>query len=150
VVELVATPPDAALAAPLVAALIEELAGRYGEELTVPYDAGLFAPPDGLFVLAVEGGAALACGGFVRFDAATAELKRMYVTPAARGRGLARRLLAHLEGAARGAGYTRIVLETGDRQPEALGLYRVAGYTEMPRYPPYVDWENSVCMERPL
>jgi GNAT superfamily N-acetyltransferase len=148
--ELIATAPDSAQGAALVAALIVELAGRYGTNLTVPYDAETFLPPRGLFVVAVEEGRPLGCGGYVRVDRETAELKRMYVSPEARGRGFGRVLLRHLEGAAFAVGYSRIVLETGTEQPEAVGLYRSAGYVEIPRFPPYVDQETSICMARSL
>jgi GNAT superfamily N-acetyltransferase len=74
----------------------------------------------------------------------------MYVVPEARGRGLGRRLLEELEAAARGLGYTSLVLETGDRQPEALGLYASAGFERIPCYPPYDSRELSLCFEKRL
>jgi GNAT superfamily N-acetyltransferase len=149
-IELIATAPDGPLGAALVAALVSELADRYGMDLTLPYDATAFAPPAGLFVVAVEDERQLGCGGFVRFDSHTAELKRMYVSPEARGRGFGRVLLRHLEGAAFARGYSRIVLETGTEQPEAIGLYRSAGYAEIPCFAPYVDQQKSICMARSL
>jgi GNAT superfamily N-acetyltransferase len=148
--ELIATAPDSAQGAALVAALIVELADRYGTNLTLPYDAVTFLPPHGYFVVAVEDGRPLGCGGYVRFEPHTAELKRMYVSPEARGRGFGRVLLRHLEGVAFAAGYTRIVLETGTEQPEAIGLYRSAGYAEIPCFPPYAGQETSICMARSL
>ena len=74
----------------------------------------------------------------------------MYVTPERRGAGLSRRVLAALEEEARGFGYCRIRLETGVHQHEALGLYRSAGFEEIPRFGPYVADELSVCFEKPL
>lgn len=74
----------------------------------------------------------------------------MYVTPERRGAGLSRRVLAALEEEARGFGYRRIRLETGVHQHEALGLYRSAGFGEIPCFGPYVDDELSVCFEKPL
>jgi GNAT superfamily N-acetyltransferase len=74
------------------------------------------------------------CGGFKRLDERTAEIKRMYVSPRVRGHGLARRILVRLESGAKTAGYAVIRLDTGDKQPEALHLYRSAGYREIPDY----------------
>ena len=74
----------------------------------------------------------------------------MYVTPGHRGAGLSRRMLGALEEEARGFGYRRIRLETGVHQHEALGLYRSAGFEEIPRFGPYVADELSVCFEKPL
>jgi GNAT superfamily N-acetyltransferase len=85
-----------------------------------------------------------------RFDLETAEVRRMYVVPEHRGAGLSRRMLGALEGEARSLGYRRVRLETGIHQHEALGLYRSAGFEEIPRYGPYEDDELSVCFEKPL
>ncbi len=95
-------------------------------------------------------GGAVACGGMCRYDETTAEIRRMYVAPAARGRGLSRVVLARLEEEARRLGYSAVRLETGDRQPEAISLYRSAGYEPIPRYGPYVDDERSICLEKRL
>jgi GNAT superfamily N-acetyltransferase len=93
-----------------------------------------FRSPDGGFFVVYAAGQPIGCGGFKRLDARTAEIKRMYVAPEARGRGLGRRILERLEGGARAAGYTSVRLDTGDKQPEALRLYRSAGYREIPDY----------------
>ena len=79
-----------------------------------------------------------------------AELKRMYVAPAARGRGFARLLLAELERTASVAGARRMVLETGTRQPEAIALYRSSGYRPMPRFGIYREAPGSRCFAKPL
>ena len=136
----------------LTAALEAELLGRYagvagsGPEPT----PGAFEPPDGLFLLVRESEEAVACGGLCRYDEATAELRRMYVAPSARGRGVARTLLAALEDEARALGYAFLRLETGDRQPEAIGLYASSGYRPIPRFGPFADDERSVCLEKRL
>jgi GNAT superfamily N-acetyltransferase len=70
--------------------------------------------------------------------------------PEARGQGLGRGLLAALEDEARRLGYLGLVLETGDRQPEALGLYRSSGYAPIPCYPPYDSRALSLCFEKRL
>jgi GNAT superfamily N-acetyltransferase len=102
-----------------------------------------FVPPAGCFLVAYADKRPVGCGGVKRLDARTAEIKRMYVAPGARGRGLGRRLLERLEHEAREAGYEAIRLDTGNRQPEALALYRSAGYDEIPDYngnPPASYW----------
>jgi GNAT superfamily N-acetyltransferase len=111
----------------------------------------MFVPPDGIFlVLRDDAGRAIGCGGIARFDDRRGEVKRMYVVPEARGRGLGRRLLEELEAQARALGYTGVVLETGDRQPEALGLYESAGFARIPCYPPYDSRALSLCFEKRL
>jgi GNAT superfamily N-acetyltransferase len=74
------------------------------------------------------------CGGIKQLDDETAELKRIYMSEAARGQGLGRRLLQRLEALARELGYERVRLDTGDLQPEALALFRSAGYVDIPDY----------------
>ena len=111
-------------------------------------EGAMFEPPDGVFLVVRDGGRAVACGGICRFDETRAELKRMYVVPEARGRGLGRRVLVELEERALLLGYTGVVLETGDRQPEALGLYVSAGYERIPCYPPYSERSLSLCFEK--
>jgi GNAT superfamily N-acetyltransferase len=78
------------------------------------------------------------------------ELRRMYVRPAARGRGVARALLAAAEEAATRAGLTRMVLETGTAQVAAQRLYRAAGYADVPAYPPHVGDPTAVCLGKDL
>ena len=92
------------------------------------------APPGGCFLVAYSGAKPVGCGALKRLDDRTAEIKRVYVRPAARGEGISRRLLARLEEAAREAGYTRVRLDTGERQPEAQALFRSSGYVEIPDY----------------
>jgi GNAT superfamily N-acetyltransferase len=131
----------------------EEMRGLYGGEADIGpvREAAMFVPPDGTFIVVRDDdGAAVACGGIARFDTERAELKRMYVVPAARGHGLGRRILVELEAAARRLGYSAVVLETGDRQPEALGLYESSGYERIPCYPPYDSRALSLCFEKRL
>jgi putative acetyltransferase len=80
----------------------------------------------------------------------TAELKRVFVAPSARGRGVARDILRAVEDFARSQGVSAIRLETGVAQPEAIALYEKVGYHHIPRFGQYVDDETSVCMEKPL
>jgi len=127
--------------------------GRYDGEADIgpTREAAMFVEPDGVFlVVRDDEGRAIGCGGVCRFDGTRAELKRMYVVPEARGRGLGRLLLVELEAEARRLGYARIVLETGDRQPEALGLYASAGYERIPCYGIYATRALSMCFEKTL
>jgi GNAT superfamily N-acetyltransferase len=79
------------------------------------------------------------------------EVKRVIVDPAERGRGLGRLLMAELEAVARAGGAPRLILQTGDRQPEAVRLYERVGYRPIPTYEPYVEaLPNSICFEKPL
>ena len=114
-------------------------------------EAPMFVEPDGVFlVVRDDDGSAVACGGVARFDDERGELKRMFVVPEARGRGLGRRLLVELEAEAQRLGYHALVLETGDRQPEAVGLYESSGYERIPCYPPYDSRALSLCFEKRL
>jgi GNAT superfamily N-acetyltransferase len=113
-------------------------------------DAQMFEPPGGAFLVARADGRAVLCGGVTRFDDTRAELKRMYVDPALRGRGHGRRLLEALEDEARRLGYTAIVLETGEQQDAALGLYASAGYEPIPCYGVYAQRAMSRCFEKRL
>jgi GNAT superfamily N-acetyltransferase len=141
-----------AVARPLTDALEAELTGRYdglGGSGSEP-PASDFEPPDGAFLVAELDGRAVGCGGVCRYDAQIAELRRMYVAADARGNGISRALLDRLEDAARSLGYRALRLETGNRQPEAIGLYQSAGFEPIARYGPYVDDPRSVCFEKEL
>jgi len=129
-VELIVRPLQ--YADPVVRALEDELqqeyVERYGDDDVTPIEFGEFDPPDGLFLVGFVGNEPAASGGFRRHDADTAEIKRMYTVHDYRGGGHARRLLGELEHQAHAVGYTRIVLETGTLQPEAIALYESSGY----------------------
>ena len=90
----------------------------------------------------------VACGAFKRFDATSVEVKRMFVQPDYRGKGIASNVLKALEEWAKEIGYTTCVLETGLRQPEAIALYKKNNYQIIPNYPPYLGIENSVCFKK--
>ena len=132
--------PDAAR---LIGEVQQEYVIRYGGVDRGPVDPADFTPPSGLFLVGYAGGAAVVCGGW-RAHGTEAEIKRMYVTPAERGRGLARCMLAELERTARAAGHRRVILETGSKQPEAVALYRSSGYTEIPAYGYYAGSPHSM------
>lgn len=91
-------------------------------------------PPHGLFMVGYLDGVAVCCGGLKDLGGGICEVKRMYVSPAARGRGIARRLLAELEQRARDRGFNTARLDSGDRQPDAVHLYLSAGYSPIANY----------------
>jgi GNAT superfamily N-acetyltransferase len=130
------TTPDDALAAPLVEELSREYDERYGLNDGIPssvelsrYPAELFREDHGGdFLLLVVDGVAVAGGAFKRVDATTVEVKRVWTHSAHRRKGLARRVMAELESEARRRAVSTIVLTTGARQPEAVGLYLALGY----------------------
>ncbi|MFE4862460.1 GNAT family N-acetyltransferase [Streptomyces sp. NPDC056670] len=136
-----------------------EYAARYGDDGDVtPLSAAMFIPPRGLYLIAYDPeGRPVATGGWRSQDAneenyrdGDAELKRMYVVPEARGLGLARRILAALEADARRAGRTRMVLETGTKQPEAITLYASTGYEPCEKFGHYRTYDTSRCFAKPL
>jgi len=133
----------------LIADVQQEYVVRYGGEDRTPVDPAQFSPPLGLFLVAYVDDEPAACGGW-RVHDTDVELKRMYVRPAFRGRGLARAVLAELERTAAAAGYARLVLETGDRQPEAIALYTSAGYTPVPRFGYYAGKPGAVHLGKEL
>ena len=90
--------------------------------------------PDGAYLVGYEGSDAVAGGGLRRLDDGVAEIKRMFVRPAARSRGVARALLTALEQAALDLGYEKVRLDTGPKQVHGLALYRSAGYVDVPPY----------------
>jgi GNAT superfamily N-acetyltransferase len=125
-------PADAPPARDLIAAMVAEMAVVYGPidvpgmPSATPAD---FAPPRGTFLVGFEETGAPVCAGGVKpLGDGAAEIKRMYVVPAARGRGHARALLRALEDAARDLGYGVVRLDTGPRQPHAQAMYESAGY----------------------
>lgn len=146
----------------LITALNAELAAEYPEPGATHFrlDPAEVDAGNGVFLVAHLDGAPVGCGAVRRLrgeqiergvGSATGEVKRMYVAPQARRRGVARALLARLEDEARTLGLTRIVLETGVRSNDALALYRGSGFTDIPAYGEYVlSPATSVCLGKTL
>ncbi len=148
-VDIRVEPAASQAAASLMAALDAELRRRYPGMPTNGIDPTSFEARGGVFAIGYVGGEPAVCGAFRPYEDA-AELKRMFVAPAFRGRGLGRRMLRFLERAAAQRGFARAMLETGTQQPEAIGLYRSQGWRPIPSYGPYVGDPLSVCFEKHL
>jgi putative acetyltransferase len=101
-------------------------------------------------VIAYESKNPVGCGAIKEYDVHTMEIKRMYVPPENRGKGIASAVLMELEKWAIELSYTKCILETGRRQPEAIRLYTKNGYTLIPNYGQYAGMENSVCFEKEM
>ncbi|MEP7169870.1 MAG: GNAT family N-acetyltransferase [Bacteroidota bacterium] len=99
-------------------------------------------------VVYYQNGTAIGCGAFKEYDKTTVEIKRMFVSPDLRGKGIGLKILNELEQWAAGLNYTAGILETGKKQPEAIALYKKAGYTIIPNFGQYATIENSVCMKK--
>jgi aspartate racemase len=136
--ELLEAPPESEAAARLLARYYEELTvrfpGGFDVDRTVAAPSAEPCPPFGCFLIARLEGRAVGCGAVRKLDETTAEIKRMWIDPAVRGRGVGRRLLAGLESAASRLGCRLVRLDTSSHLPEALGLYRSSGYSEIPPY----------------
>ena len=134
----------------LIAALDAHLSRRYspnerfGPNLKLEH----LAPGVGTFVLARAEGRAIGCGALRKLDDTTAEVKRMYVDPEVRGRGVGNKILEHLEAAGRDLGAHRLVLETGIYQAEAIALYRRAGFKPICCWGDYAETGTSACFEK--
>ncbi|MEL5590401.1 GNAT family N-acetyltransferase [Serratia ureilytica] len=135
------TLPTDPLIAPVIEGLFGEYRQRYGDYFgdQEPEPLDLYAPPQGAFIVLLRAGAPIAMGAFKRYDAQTAELKRIWTRGDLRRQGLAQRVLQQLETLALAQGYRRLYLTTGFRQPEAVGLYLRNGY--QPQFDPTVDSE---------
>jgi putative acetyltransferase len=137
----------------LIAALNAELSELYPEPGANHFELSPeeVAPEHGTFLIVYRDGLAVGCGALRLLDAEAAELKRMYVSPQARGQGIGRRLLVALEAEARAFGVRRLVLETGIRQIAALALYQATGFRPIPLFGEYRHSpDTSVCLGKNL
>jgi GNAT superfamily N-acetyltransferase len=152
-IEFRAAPFDSGDGAVLAQAMRDEMAVIYDGlnmdawQMSAATAAGL-EPPHGTFLVGYENDEPICCGGVKRLDQDHCELKRMYVVPRARRRGVARRLLGALERAARELGYPVARLVTGPRQPAAQHLYESEGYTAIENF--HEDGIASFFGEKPL
>lgn len=133
----------------LVVLLDQDLKIRDGEDHTF-YNQ--FNKTDAIkhVIVFYENNSAVGCGAFREKENDTVEIKRMFVHPDYRKKGIASALLAALEVWAAEENYLYTILETGKNQPEAINLYQKLGYSVIPNYPPYENMDNSVCMKKAL
>jgi len=136
--EIRAADPAEVVSRKLVTAMEAEIEATYADDdgsiHSVAAEPEAMSPPGGAFLIAYEGARPIGCGGLKRLDERRCEIKRMYVLPELRGRGLAALLLAALEARAAELGYRCARLDTGTRQLAAKRLYERSGYTEIPDY----------------
>jgi GNAT superfamily N-acetyltransferase len=149
-VRLDAVPYDDPVARELVEQVQREYVVRYGGPDAAVVDPAEFAPPAGLFLVARVADAAVGCAGWRVLEPGLVEVKRVYVAPGHRRRGLAAVLMGALEESARRAGQRTMVLNTGPRQPEALGLYAALGYGPVPGFGAYACVPDAVFLGKPL
>jgi putative acetyltransferase len=151
-VRLVPDRLDSPVGAALVTALLADLVERYNApDEEDGLNADQLAPPAGIFLVAWnDDDDAIGCGGFRRIDDQVAEIKRMYVVPDARRAGVARAVLLEIEARARALGYSRLILETGTKQPEAMRLYETNDYEPMEPFGAYRDSPLSRCYTKTL
>jgi GNAT superfamily N-acetyltransferase len=133
----------------LVAALDQSLWERYPEEQSDYWKNNILEVNPNVVVIYLEN-EPVACGCFKKYDKNTIEIKRMFVSPEARGLGLAQKILKELESWAHDLGYTFSVLETLHKQAEAIGLYQKVGYVIIDNYEPYVGLKDSICMRKQI
>ncbi|MBC5993318.1 GNAT family N-acetyltransferase [Pontibacter cellulosilyticus] len=133
----------------LVQLLDEEVQGRYGEEHAT---IAPFNKLDNIqhVIVAFMNGEPAGCGAIKKYDEVTAEVKRMYVHPRYRGKGVAKAVLHALDTWAKELNYTFCILETGVKQPEAISLYTSSGYKQIPNYGQYATVKISLCFKKEL
>ena len=133
----------------LVALLDKDLQIRDGEEHSF-YDQFNKIDTIGNAIVCYSSCKPIGCGAFKRYDEGKVEIKRMFVLPAFRGKGIGLDILKELELWAAELHYPECILETGKKQPEAISLYKKAGYKVIKNYGQYKNVENSVCMTKTL
>ena len=152
--EITQANPNEQLSQQLIAELTAELEGRYDGSAEVDVtrmpELHKVTGDDTQFVIAWLDDQAVGCGAIRPIDTQTTEVKRMYVRPFARGKGISRKILAKLESLASASGFSHTKLETGINQPEAIKLYETSGYEPIPCYGVYAQNPESVCYEKTL
>jgi GNAT superfamily N-acetyltransferase len=150
VATLRALPYDDPLAQHLIEAVQQEYVQRYGGRDAAAVEPAEFLPPRGLFLAAEADGVPAGCGAWRALPSGAAEIKRVYVEPAFRRRGVARLVMAALEESAAAAGHPEVVLNSGREQPEALALYADLGYRPVPGFGVYACAPDAVFLGKPL
>ena len=133
----------------LVRQLDKDLAERDGDEHSFYHQFNKIVSIKHVLVI-YEDGRAVGCGAIKEHETDTTEVKRMYTLPEIRGKGIASKVLIELEKWAKELLYTKCILETGKKQPEAIRLYEKSGYSITPNYGQYAGIRNSLCFEKNL
>ena len=133
----------------LVSLLDEELAKRDGDEHAFYHQFNKIENLNQV-IIAYADEKPVGCGAFKNYKPQVVEIKRMFVLPGHRGKGIAGQILQQLEFWAAEFNNSTCILETGKKQPEAIALYRKSGYKIIPNYGQYENVENSVCMEKKI
>jgi ribosomal protein S18 acetylase RimI-like enzyme len=141
---------DDPLAQELIGRVQQEYVERYGGPDEAAVTPEEFVPPHGVFLAVEVDGVPAGCGAWRTVDDGRAEIKRVYVDPAFRRRGIAQAVVDALEAGAARAGCRSVVLNTGHRQPEALALYAAAGYSVVPGYGIYACEPDAVFLGKDL
>ncbi|TYP85998.1 GNAT family N-acetyltransferase [Blastococcus xanthinilyticus] len=149
-VRLRPVPYDDPVAQAMVEAVQQEYVTRYGGRDAAVVDPAEFRPPAGLFLVAEVDGVPAGCGAWRVYPPGGVEIKRVYVAPGFRRRGLAQVLMAELESSAARAGHGSVVLNTGQKQPEAVALYRELGYLPVAGYGVYACSPDAVFLGKDL
>ena len=150
VVTLRPLPYDHPVAHDLVEQVQEEYVQRYGGRDAAVVEAAEFLPPRGTFLAAEVAGEPAGCGAWRVISPGVAEMKRVYVVPGFRRRGLAQMIVAALEDGAARAGHGSLILNTGREQPEALALYAALGYRPIDGYGIYACSPGAVFLGKDL
>jgi GNAT superfamily N-acetyltransferase len=151
-IEIKPTRYGAPVAQKLIGELFDDLAVRYGSGDATPVDPMEFDPPDGGFFVAYANREPAGCGAWRSWgdSGQVAEVKRVFVSERTRGLGLARRIMATLESDAKAHGRTRMILETGAQQPEAIALYESLGYEPIEPFGYYKNEPDVRCFGRDI
>lgn len=146
-IQITRTTPDNPDFIKLIALLDKDIQLRDGDEHSF-YDQ--FNKTDSIkhAIVVYEDHRAVACGAFKVYQGDTAEIKRMFVNPDDRGKGIASQILSALESWAKELSFASCILETGRRYPEAIALYKKNGYDIIPNYGQYESVEDSVCFQK--
>jgi putative acetyltransferase len=131
----------------LVELLDKELWSRYPSSQAT-YDQFNKIENNNTVVVIYDSDMPIACGCFKKIDDITAEIKRMFVMQSHRGKGISKLIMNELEQWAQQLGFKRLILETAEKQPEAIGLYYKCGFKKIENYGPYVAFSQSLCMEK--
>lgn len=134
----------------LVKHLDADLAARDGEVMTAFFSQHNKVPSLDTVLIAYLDDQPIGCGAFKQFDRETVEVKRMFVLEHHRGKGIASNILRHLETWAKELGFRVCILETGNKQPEAIRLYEKNQYDQIENFPPYVGVKESLCFKKML